>query len=234
MNETPNFDIEKIIKTYTSPKSGSERAKSVFTLMKNEGFVNARNTFALIGTGGTLSSGYSPRQETIVPGKYRAAEHVLNDLKNKFKIIPSTFSSIDVFAKDSRNIENSDLILLLDTLHTMKNERVLIVSGTYMLPLITELLMGIDLGQSKILGVTGSMLPSGFTLTDAPINIVSTVTAINQRHAFGDINASNVMAVFHGQIYDTLEGVKSLDLHPAQTDNLVIGYPHISAPADNT
>ena len=153
---------------------------------------------------------------------------MLNDLKNKFKIIPNNFSSIGVFAKDSRNIENSDLILLLDALHTIKNERILIVSGTYMLPLITELLMRVDLGQSKILGVTGSMLPSGFTLTDAPINIVSTVTAINQRHAFRDANASNVMAVFHGQIYDTLEVVKSLNLHPVEINNLVIGYPHMS------
>ncbi len=145
-------------------------------------------------------------------------------------IIEDSFSSLDIFAKDSRDIETNDLILLLDTIHTIKNKRILIVSGTYMLPIITELLMKLGIDKSKTIGITGSMLPSGFTLTDAPINIMSCVTAINQRYMFKDIQAANIMAVFHGQIYDTIDAVKGLDLHPAEIDTLVIGYPHMGAP----
>jgi len=76
------------------------------------------------------------------------------------------------------------------------------------------------------------MLPSGFTLTDAPLNIMSTVTAINQRYAFENTKLSNIIAIFHGQIFDTVESVKTLDLHPKEADNLVIGYPHITAPGE--
>ncbi len=232
-DDTPKFDIEEIIRTYTPPEAGSKRALNVAALINEEGFVNKPDVFALIGTGGTLSSGYSPKLERLIPGKYRAAERILIDLKEKFKIITSNFSSLDIFAKDSREIERDDIILLLDTLHSIKNKRIFIGTGTYMLPLITEILMRTEIDSSKIIGVTGSILPIGLPLSDTPINTMSTVTAINQRHALKDtgVKISNIMAIFHGQIYDSLESIRALTLHPKETDDLVIEYPQAFTPS---
>ncbi|MCK6419248.1 MAG: asparaginase domain-containing protein [Alphaproteobacteria bacterium] len=233
MSLTPKFDLEKIISTYTPPEPDSARAVSIETLIQVGEFINQPQYFALIGTGGTISSAYSPSKETIVPGRYKVAFRVLSSMKSAFGIISDQFTSTDLFAKDSRDITDADLILLLDFLHQIRCERVLITTGTYMLPHIAELLMRCQADTKKVIGLTGSMLPAGQNYSDASANILSAVTMINYRHTQNSSSLSRVFAVFHGMIFDTPKAARSMDLHPQNTNNNLIAYPVVWIPTQD-
>lgn len=230
MSLSPKFDLEKIVSTYAPPELDSARAVSIESLMQVGEFINQPQYFALIGTGGTISSAYSPSKETIVPGRYKVAFRTLNSMKSAFGVISDQFTSTDLFAKDSRDITDADLILLLDFIHQVRCERVLITTGTYMLPYIAELLMRRQTDTKKVIGLTGSMLPAGQNYSDASANILSAVTMINHRHTQNSSSLSRVFSVFHGMTFDTPETVRQMNLHPQETRETLIEYPAVWIP----
>jgi len=132
MSDTPKFNINEIISFYNSNSIANTNNAIIENMIAQAKFDNNSNTIALIGTGGTLSSAYSPRNETIIPGRYAAAGIVLNNLKSNFGVVDYPFSSIDLFAKDSRDVTNDDLKFLIDFISSIENEKILIVTGTYM------------------------------------------------------------------------------------------------------
>lgn len=228
MSEKPKFNIDEIISFYESNNALSENNQIIDNMIAHAKFKNNTDTIALIGTGGTLSSAYSPRNETIIPGRYEAAKIVLNNLKNNFGIIDYDYSSIDLFAKDSRDVTDEDLKFLIDFILSIKNQKILIVTGTYMLPRIAKLMMHVVSTRcDKVIGLTGAMLPLGFLGSDASANIIATTALINDKYRS---NSSNrVFLSFHGNVYDDLETIESLDFHPPEFDNKVILYPKASA-----
>jgi L-asparaginase/Glu-tRNA(Gln) amidotransferase subunit D len=226
MTEKPKFNIDEIVSFYKeNPKT--EHNPVIQNMIDHVKFDNSEKTIALIGTGGTLSSAYSPRNETIIPGRYQAAGIVLNNLKNNFGIIDYTISAIDLFAKDSRDIKNDDLKFLIDFVLSIKNQKILIVTGTYMLPRIAKLLMAIIPSETqKFIGLTGAMLPLGFLGSDASANIVATTAILNDRYKSN--SDQKIFLSFHGDVYNDIQDIETLDFHPSSFDNKVILYPKAS------
>lgn len=167
------MDIEKIIKHYRYPYN----KENVEKILRG-GFSDDADTLAVIGIGGTISSGYSPSLETIIPLPSSPAK-VAIDKVQRFGINCNRITSIDLFAKDSRDINDEDIYLLLDFINTIKNKTVLITCGTYMLPKIAYCVHRCANDRQKVTGLTGSMLPAGFTGSDADANIISTFALIN-------------------------------------------------------
>jgi len=212
MSEEPKFNIDELITFYASNPDRKDSNIAIENMIAYTKFDNDEETIALIGTGGTLSSAYSPRNETIIPGRYQAAGIVLNNLKNNFGIIDYKFSSVDLFAKDSRNVTNDDLKFLIDFVSSIKNKKILIVTGTYMLPRIAKLLINIISSNSeKIIGLTGAMLPLGFLGSDANGNIMATTALINDRYSSN--SNKRVFLSFHGNVYDDVNQISALDFH---------------------
>jgi len=228
MSEKPKFNIDNIISYYQSQPDTDSSSSIIDNMIAHAKFDNNSDTIALIGTGGTLSSAYSPRNETIIPGRYEAAGIVLNNLKNNFGIIDYPFSSIDLFAKDSRDVTDDDLKFLINFITSIKNQKILIVTGTYMLPRIAKLLINvIPTDSQKVIGLTGAMLPLGFLGSDASANITATTAIINDR--FKSQSNNKIFLSFHGNVYDDLDVIERLDFHPPEFDNKVILYPKASA-----
>jgi hypothetical protein len=133
-----------------------------------------------------------------------------------------------LFAKDSRDINDEDIYLLLDFINTIENRTVLITCGTYMLPRIAYAVYRCANKSAKIIGLTGSMLPAGFTGSDANANIISTLSLINMHKAKN--NYGLVFVSFHG-VYAEGEDLLNLNLHPTSSQDIVFVYPQTSVPA---
>lgn len=216
------MDIEKIIKNYRYPYN----KENVEKILRG-GFSNDADTLAVIGIGGTISSGYSPALETIIPLPSSPAKIAIDEIQ-KYGINKDKISSIDLFAKDSRDINDEDIYLLLDFINAIKNRAVLITCGTYMLSKIAYIVHRSANDKQKITGLTGSMLPAGFTGSDAGANIISTLAIINANKAKD--NYGLVFTSFHG-VYAEGEDLLALDLHPQSSSDLVFVYPQTSVPA---
>ncbi len=223
------LDIKRVIKTYSFEKrlrtGKTERARRH---IKNK---FKTGSILLVGFGGTISSGYTPTRETIVPlfpsPAIKQIEYV-----NLFGTSNLRYDNIDVLAKDSRKITDEDMELLLDIIHLAPQKSVLITAGTYMLPKIGLCILSCFRGTSKTVALTGSILPAGFVASDADANIWSALSILN--FAARDKQAEpKVMVVFHGRVFDTKEALAKLDLHPKRMKNLVIQYPLTTVPTNN-
>ncbi len=230
MGITPKFDLEKILAEYKGP--GEQTLNGLLAKAESSPqkihLLDAEDDFALIHLGGTISSAYSPEQESIIPGPYHTTDIMLTSLHNAFGINNQRYSSIVPFSKDSRNIVDTDLVYLLDLLSTIQSRRVLITCGTYMLAKVAELIKRANRFDNKIIGLTGSRLPAGFAASDAAPNVLSAITAINVLQKQQTKNA--VFITFHGEIWDTLEEFRTLDLHPASASKNVLAYPAAVTP----
>ncbi|HOO80888.1 MAG TPA: asparaginase domain-containing protein [Alphaproteobacteria bacterium] len=226
MNTRMKMDIEALKKTYVKPDK--VQAQKILRYVKD--FENEKDRFAFIGMGGTISSGYNPNKESLFPFPCHVSRTLIEDLQGKFGINTDTFASAELSSKDSRDLENADLEALLDFVSSIENERILITCGTYLLTKIAEILIDTDVVQDKIVAVTGSMLPTGFTFSDSGMNIMSAITAVDLAKKHELKPSHNVFVVFHGQVYTTLEEIKALNLHNEATDKLVIEYPLTSVP----
>lgn len=216
------MDIEKIIKNYRYPHN----QENVDKILRGN-FNDDSDYLAAIGVGGTISSGYSPGLETIIPLPSSPARVAIDEMQ-RFGINQDKVTSIDLFAKDSRDITDEDIYFLLDFISTVKNRTALITCGTYMLPKIAYIVHRCANYQNKIIGFTGSMLPAGFTGSDAAANVISTLSIINMNKAKN--NYGLVFASFHGS-YAEGEELLKMDLHPPSSSDLVFVYPQTSIPA---
>ncbi len=221
------IDFAEAIKNYSFPerKSGGNihAAEKMITGKTNE------NAVLLIGYGGTISSGYTPTKETIVPLFPSPAIKQI-EYMNIFGTSNLEFESIDALSKDSRDILVEDLFMLLDILHLVPHTKVLITTGTYMLPKISLFIQqNSEDMPHKVIVLTGSILPAGFVASDADANIWSALTVLNYR-ATTITESSQTLLVFHGRVFETKAEFESLNLHPAQLENLVIQYPLTSVP----
>ncbi len=204
-------------------RSASQKAKAK-SLVKSS-FKKSR--ILLIGFGGTISSGYTPTKETIVPLFPSPAIKQI-DYFNLFKISALAYDHIDLAAKDSRKINEEDLRILLDAIHLASNEKILITAGTYLLPKIAETLFYGCADTKKNIVLTGSILPAGFVASDADANIWSAITTLNMP----DQKVPSVSLVFHGRVFSTPGELKKLNLHPKAMHDMVIQYPLSSVPVD--
>jgi L-asparaginase/Glu-tRNA(Gln) amidotransferase subunit D len=183
----------------------------------------------LIGYGGTISSGYTPTDETIVPLAPSPAKKSI-EFMNAFQNSKLKFDHIPLLDKDSRDVTDDDLYTLFDIIFLSKNRKILITVGTYLWPKITKALFLFSgkIGTKKIIS-TGSMLPAGFLASDAEANIWSAITLLNFiDHTFS--GTPFVGFVFHGNTYATKESLDTLDLHPKDIENMVIQYPLSTIP----
>lgn len=229
MNPEPKFDLETLMKSYTPPDEG--RRTRILELLEETEFKNTSETFAIVGIGGTFNSAYSPARETIMPVRAQAAKYTINFLQGSFMINKDPFSYIDLFAKDSRDITDDDLVFLLDLFHVLETRRACLICGTYMLPRIALLLKAYQQNIKPVTAVTGSILPMGFTASDAPLNLFSAITAVNYHTSFSDNKHNKIIAIFHGQIFEAREALSQMNLHPKDTENTLILYPQAFVPA---
>ena len=188
----------------------------------------SKEKLLLLGAGGTISSGYTPTDETIVPLSPSPAIKQLEYIK-LFGISRSDYNNVDAFAKDSRDIDANDLLLLLKIIYMCPNDRVFVTAGTYLLPklaYITKLAMKM-FKSNKVVVFTGSILPAGFMASDADANVWSSITMINYLYKN---NLSDVYLVFHGETYTSEDDLEKLDLHPYSMRKMVIQYPLHTVP----
>lgn len=177
----------------------------------------------IIGFGGTISSGYSPTRETIIPLDHSPAKKEIEYINN-FKISDIRYSEIRLCAKDSRELMKEDFFTLLTTLEYLSGKKILITCGTYLLPKISELILSFEF-QNTSIAVTGSILPAGFLGSDASQNIWSAITILLHTNNFTG-------AIFHGRTFTTISALHDLNLHPKETENMVIQYPLSTIPVD--
>ncbi len=222
-----SFDIDTVLSSYAPSDAGKRQA---LRLMDIAGFKNDRDTLGIIGLGGTISSGYSYAAETIVPGSYAPAAVTLKSLQDMFGVVALPHATIDLSAKDSRQITESDIHDLLDFIDAMHPARVLITCGTYMLPRVAEIIARAPVGADKTIALTGSMLPQGFVHSDAPANIIGALAALDMAAQFAQAENKNVFIHFHGRIFNGLVAIRSLDLHPASSQNVILVSPQASIP----
>lgn len=221
--------IRKLIDTYSFEKrhrSGKTKAGAAFVRKDFK-----RERLLLIGFGGTISSGYTPTEETIVPLFPSPAIKQIEYI-NLFGTSNLKKDSIDLLAKDSRKITDQDAQTLLDILHLVPHEKILITAGTYMLPVISLAILECCQDLHKAVALTGSILPAGFVASEADANIWSAISILNN-HPLADVRQLAVMLVFHGRVFKTKEEFQKLNLHPPTLKHLVIQYPLTTVPTDN-
>ncbi len=175
-------------------------------------FQSEEEMTALIAFGGTIQSAYIPDQETIAPVMMNPSFERINELHEHFHLAPQQITGTVFLAKDSRHITDRDMIRLIHALQWIKNKKIMLTCGTYMLPLITQIIdhhFG-DGRSDKLIGVTGSMLPLSQEAQDADFNVGGTFGALEAFDAAGQTGL--VFAYFHGHVFcgDKLNG---LDLH---------------------
>ncbi|GAB0174970.1 MAG: hypothetical protein HHAS10_08490 [Candidatus Altimarinota bacterium] len=182
-----------------------------------------------IGFGGTISSGYSPSQETIIPLIDSPALRSV-DYLNNFGISAIEYNHIPLLAKDSRMIDDEDIYKLLDVIFLCPNQKICITVGTYLGPRVALILflLASELDNKKVV-FTGSMLPSGFASSDADANIWSALTLLEMYTKYFQ-EIPKVAIVFHGRIYDSKEEIEKLDLHPERSKDIILEYPDFTIP----
>jgi L-asparaginase/Glu-tRNA(Gln) amidotransferase subunit D len=200
---TARFDINAIAKNYDFAR----RKKT----LRNRYKKFHKERLLLIGFGGTISSGYSPVTETIVPLYQSQAVNTLSFI-NSLGVNHLKFDNLGLVAKDSRELTSEDLYDLLDALHASPNTSALITCGTYNLARVAEVVLRGCEGLDKIIGLTGSAMPAGYFNSDAGANILSALSIIDyaKKHKTG--HGGRVLLVFHGKVYESLEEFRSVDL----------------------
>ena len=183
----------------------------------------------LIWYGGTISSWYSPTCETIIPLSQSPVRKSIEYI-NTFWISDIVFDHIPLLSKDSRNITEDDIYTLFDIVTMVSNSRILITIWTYLGPSIALALFLLkkDFHLKKIV-VTWSILPAWFLASDAEPNMWSAISILNLISQSQE-DISFVWFVFHGHTYSTQGQLETLNLHPKNTEDIVIEYPHLSIP----
>ncbi len=187
---------------------------AVTALVGQGGFRNNKSTLAIIGAGGTISSSYYFNEETIHPSSYNPINERIHELEKAFHIANKDFSYLSLLTKDSRDITKKDVRFLIDFIDSIDNEQVILSCGTFGIPNMVRILDKCDLKKSKIICVTGSLLPSCFKNDDCDVNIGAALSSINAIKTFGKKGKkSTVFGSFHGEIF-LPKDCKHLNLHP--------------------
>lgn len=176
-------------------------------------FVSEEHCLAVLAFGGTVQSAYVPELETITPVAMNPALARHEELGAQFKIAQRETTGAILVAKDSRLLDEADIIFLVHVIKHIKNRKVVVTCGTYKLPKISQVLDD-HFGQGKsdkIIGITGSMLPASVIKNDLDYNVGGTIAALE---AFDSVKVKGmVFAQFHGHIFSG-EALKTLNLHP--------------------
>ena len=216
-----NFNPEKIARDYSFENRGKTNVLLPARKLLSKKFRKSR--ILLIGFGGTISSGYTPTHETIVPLHPSPAIKQIKYL-NLFGISNIPYDRLDFLAKDSREITTKDIAELLDVIHMVPNDKILITAGTYMLPKIAEIIARVCGQLSKRVVLTGSILPAGFVASDADANIWSAITVLNNTQK-PPHKESRIFIVFHGRVFSSVQEFQKLNFHQKKTQKMVIQYP---------
>jgi L-asparaginase/Glu-tRNA(Gln) amidotransferase subunit D len=206
------IDIEQL--RILPPASAQEIAaiKNRFEV-QSHAFVLEPDYLAVLAFGGTIQSAYIPSDETIKPVSINPVLDRVIELAEKFGIIGRSVTGSILISKDSRAVTNADVANLIYTVQQIPNRKVIVSCGTYMLPIIAQVL-DIHFGASKsdkIIGVTGSWLPQSVQGQDVDFNAGATVAAVN---AFNMAKQSGIVfAQFHGEIVSG-DDLTKLTLHP--------------------
>ena len=223
----PLSSVDILVSKY----SFSEREKK-WLIEKAKSYLSntlSDESILFIGFGGTISSWYSPSQETIISlidsPAIRSVEYM-----NNFWISNIPHNHIPLLAKDSRIINDEDIYMLLDIIFLCPNQRICITIGTYLCSHVALVifLLASEWWNKKIV-FTGSMLPSGFSSSDADANIWSAITTLEVYTKYFP-DSSKVAVVFHGHIYDTKADIEQLDLHPESSKDIILDYPDLITP----
>jgi hypothetical protein len=176
-------------------------------------FIADASYLAVLAFGGTVQSAYVPSEENIMPVAMNPAFERTYELAERFGVASRELTGAILVAKDSRLLENADVISLVHSIEQMPNTRIVVSCGTYFLPVIAQILdEHFGNGKSdKIIGVFGSWLPLSIEGQDADFNIGGTIAAVN---ALAKTNHKGIVfAQFHGEMFFGEELVK-LNLHP--------------------
>lgn len=218
--------IDILIRDYSFSRREKE---GLTTIAKShlEGISSENNHLLFIGYGWTISSGYSPTRETIIPLLHPPTERTVEYIK-QFWVSQIQADYMPLIAKDSRDINDEDIYILLDLLALSHHRKICITLGTYLWPKITLILFLLkDNFTDKRIIITWSMLPAGFSSSDADINIWSAITLLNMN------DEALVWMIFHGNFYHTEEDLRVLDLHPEESKDILIEYPNTLIPIKN-
>jgi L-asparaginase len=121
----------------------------------------------LILTGGTIDSHWDGRQDTAVPNEHSILPQYLHDLQ-----LYADFDFAEVCMKDSRNLEQEDLININQSIKQSPHRKIIITHGTYTMPDTARYLRANLNRADQTIVLTGSMVPlKGFDASDAPFNL---------------------------------------------------------------
>ncbi len=126
-----------------------------------------------IQTGGTIDKDYP---HTTKGWAFEFGEPAVGRILEKLN--PSfEYKLITAFQKDSLEITNNDRDILVDLIKNLKEDKIIITHGTDTM-IETASFLNKHL-KSKLIIVTGAMLPERFSNSDASINLGSAIGAIN-------------------------------------------------------
>lgn len=215
------FDPE-ILKNYKYDQK-SLNSPGAQALLSNASFKNQKDSLAILGCGGTISSVYSPLHESIHATNHSPTMDLLVALHDSFGLAEDDITYLPLINKDSREVTSEDVNFLLDMINGIENERIIVTFGTFGVQTLTKVIADNIKVKNKIIITTGSMLPSAFREQDADVNGLAAVASANTVHALRNQENTEfdsvVLCTFHGGIFSPGECI-DLDLHPASHKNV--------------
>lgn len=147
-----------------------------------------------LATGGTIDSHWDAAKDTAVP--------------NQSSVIPDYFRdalrvglpSRTLFLKDSRDITRGDKLSVVDAVTESTHSRVIITSGTYLMPDVArKVLQPLQQFRShRRVVVTGSLTPiQGYSASDGGFNLGMSCALLDEPHSEGQVHLVMNGSCFH-------------------------------------
>lgn len=128
-----------------------------------------------IMAGGTIDSYYDGTKDTVVTCKNSIIPEYISSLRLHLKT-----QYTQVCMKDSRDMDETDMHAIYNTIRNSKGTHFIITQGTYCMPDTARFLeVHLKNNKNKIIVFTGSFVPLDFgRYSDAPFNLGFTISEI--------------------------------------------------------
>ena len=185
--------------------------------------------------GGTIDSEWVAEHDTAETRSQSTVQDYLNWIakRNGFAGVRSTILAL----KDSRQISLSDRKEFADKIVESPANRILLTSGTYLMPEIArpiaKHLLASSFANKKRIIITGSLIPmKGFEMSDGGFNLGMSVALLGENK----LPVPIVLAVINGQAIPAVNLEKDLTTATfAKDENNLLGYDdYLIVPAGGT
>ena len=127
-------------------------------------------------TGGTIDSTWSAKQDTAILREHSALPEFFKELES-YENIEFT----ELFLKDSRELTQDDVKVILEEVEKSKEKKILITHGTYTMPDTARFINANLKRKDQIIVLTGSTVPlKGFESSDALFNLGYAISKVQE------------------------------------------------------